>query len=215
MDERSLILRHGYAEAVAGSGGMPVIIPPANDNPEAVAGLIDGLLLSGGNDLLPSYYGEEVLHTACVKPVAKERSDFEFALLKAVLKLGKPILAICYGMQLLNVAFGGTLYQDIESQVMTTLDHRTGEHGIKIIQSGAVDMPTLECNYIVNSHHHQAVRRLGDELDAFAVSDDGIVEGIYKKGYTFVLGTQWHPERGLSDGISEGIFRAFINKCSK
>lgn len=192
-----------------------MIIPPTSDNVLSFADVISGLLLSGGKDLHPSYYREdECVSPGLIRPVPKERSDFEFALLDEVLKRDKPVLAICYGMQLLNVALGGSLYQDIGFQVPNALDHKKGDHAIKITRTDALDINDLKCSYTVNSHHHQAVKRLGD-VGVFAVSDDGIVEGIFRKGYTFVIGVQWHPERGLSDGISEDIFRAFINKCAK
>lgn len=215
MDETRLTLRHGYAEAVAGAGGIPVLIPPTFKNASVVADAISGLLLSGGNDLLPSYYGEAALSIpGLIKPAPKERSDFEFALLSEVLKRGSPVLAVCYGMQLLNVAFGGSLYQDIGLQIEKANLHKEVRHRIELVGGGELLFGPSAPYYEVNSFHHQAVKRVGDGLEVFALADDGIVEGIYKKGYTFLVGVQWHPERGLSDGISDRIFGTFVTKCS-
>ncbi|MBI5213505.1 MAG: gamma-glutamyl-gamma-aminobutyrate hydrolase family protein [Nitrospirae bacterium] len=213
-------LRQDYVFAVEKSGGLPLIIPPhppllkggrggLMDNIPQIADMIDGLLIPGGNDLLPEYYGEEIsapLET--LKFVKKERSDFELALLKEVIKRNKPILGICYGMQLINVALGGTLYQDIGAQIKGALDHKTGRHAVQISRS--LSFIPQSSAHTVNSTHHQAVKALADGLEAFALSDDGIVEGIYKKDYNFLIGVQWHPERIFCDKLSLGIFEAFI-----
>lgn len=205
-------LRGDYVSAVEKSGGLPLILPPAADNVSQIADMIDGLLLPGGNDLSPEYYGEEIfVPLETLKFVKKERSDFELALLKEVIKRNKPILGICYGMQLLNVAFGGTLYQDVGIQLKDALDHRNGQHIIQIAQPLAfIPHPSA---YTVNSSHHQAIKALAGGFEAFALSDDGIIEGIYKKDYFFCFGVQWHPERIFYDKLSVGIFEEFINKA--
>ncbi len=216
-------LRQDYVSAVEKSGGLPVIIPPhppllkggrggLMDNVLQIADLIDGLLLPGGNDLSPEYYGEKIsVPEECLKIVRKERSDFECALIKEVIKRHKPVLGICYGMQLLNVAFGGSLYQDVGIQLKDALDHKTGRHTIQIAQPLAfIPQPSA---YTVNSSHHQAIKALAEGFEAFALSDDGIIEGIYKKDYFFCFGVQWHPERIFYDKLSVGIFEEFIKRA--
>ena len=198
-------LRQEYVSAVEKTGGLPIIIPPttwgqvlnqdSRPDPAHIADLIDGLLLSGGGDIHPEFYGEDIsVPPECLNLAEKQRITFELALLRETIKREKPILAICLGMQLVNIAYGGSLYQDIGLQIDNALDHR-GQHGIKIVQQSAIS--NQHSAYTVNSTHHQAVKRLGDGLEVFAMSEDGIIEGFYKKEYPFLYGVQWHPERSL------------------
>lgn len=216
IDGDFLRLRKDYVSAVEKSGGLPLILPPVIDSVSQIADMIDGLLLPGGNDLSPEYYGEDIsVPEGCLKIVSRERSDFEFALLREVFKKQKPILGICYGMQLLNVAFGGSLYQDVGIQLKDALGHKSGQHTIQIAQPLAfIPQPSA---YTVNSSHHQAIKALAGGFEAFALSDDGIIEGIYKKDYNFLVGVQWHPERSSEfekyDKLSLGIFEAFIRRA--
>ncbi|MCL4536953.1 MAG: gamma-glutamyl-gamma-aminobutyrate hydrolase family protein [Nitrospirae bacterium] len=211
MDEQIFKLRQDYVSAVEKSGGLPLILAPTGDISQ-IADFIDGLLLPGGDDLPPEYYGEDIsVPLECLKIVRKERSDFEISLLKEVVKRQKPVLAICYGMQLANVAFGGSLYQDIEAQVEGDINHRSGGHDIKIVQPSVLDLQPS--TFSVNSSHHQAVKRLADGFEVFAVSGDGIIEGIYKRDYTLFIGVQWHPERIFYDKLSLGIFEGFIEQA--
>lgn len=177
-----------------------------------MAGLIDGLLLSGGGDIPPEYYGEDIsVPEDRLDFVQRQRVEFERLLLKEIIKRRKPVLAVCFGMQLVNVAFGGSLYQDIELQLGNALDHKK-DHEIEIIQPSAISPQLSACN--VNSSHHQAVKKLGDGLEAFAISGDNIIEGFHKKDYPFLLCVQWHPERIFYDRLSLGLFETFISKAS-
>lgn len=195
-----LRLRNDYSSAVIEAGGVPVLLPDRND-PFAVAELIAGLLIPGGRDMDPSYYGESP-HPS-VRVVLRERTDFEIALLKAIMEFRRPVFGICYGMQMINVALGGDLYQDIESQFPTGVDHGKGNHRI----TGKGD--PIKGEFMVSSSHHQAVKRLGDGLEVIAVSDDNIPEAIRLNGYPFLVGVQWHPERS-SDELSMNLFRKFV-----
>jgi putative glutamine amidotransferase len=194
------------------SGGLPVIIP-VGTNHLAIAEIIDGLLLTGGRDISPDYSSQKPeVPEECINAENRMRIDFEFALLQNILAMNKPVLAICYGMQLLNIAHGGTLIQDIQLLNTGAYDHRTGTHDISII-----DMPWKELagSYKINSFHHQAVLKPGDGLEVFARADDGIIEGIYKRAYNFCVGAQWHPERSIAEPLSRWLFDSFIQKAAE
>jgi len=220
-DNETFKLRQDYPSAVSTAGGLPLILTPVRDDDiSRIAGMIDGLLLSGGDDLLPEYLGEEIsVPFERLKFVKKERTDFELGLLMEILRRHKPVLAICYGMQLVNVALGGTIYQDIELQVSGAVNHKSGLHTVGIIDSFATALTLGSSGFTVNSSHHQAVRDLGDGLKPFAEAGDGIIEGFYKEDYPFLVGVQWHPERLLGhetggrdrgSELSRMILEAFI-----
>ncbi|MCX5717476.1 MAG: gamma-glutamyl-gamma-aminobutyrate hydrolase family protein [Nitrospirae bacterium] len=202
IEDNRFKLNRDYVEAVEKAGACPVLLAPAR-NASDIALRIDGILVSGGSDLHPSYYNEDVNYE--IKIVERDRSDFEFAIIHEIIKLKKPALGICYGMQLINVAFGGSLYQDIKQRVPAAIEHREGYHTIKVSDNKLIDRGGFK----VNSSHHQAVKVIGQRLNAIAFSADGIVEAVYSEGYPFLLGVQWHPER-LQDSLSEKIFRAFV-----
>ena len=202
IEGNRLKLNRDYAAAVENAGACPVLLAPSR-NVADIALRIDGILISGGSDLHPSYYTEDVNYE--IKIVERDRSGFEFAIIHEIIKLKKPVLGICYGMQLINVAFGGSLYQDIKQQVPAAIGHREGWHTIKIDDNKLIDRGEFK----VNSSHHQAVKVIGQRLNAIAFSADGIVEAVYSEDYPFLLGVQWHPER-MKDSLSEKIFRSFV-----
>ncbi len=194
-----------YVDAVRRSGGRPVLLPPGGDPAEAAATVadLDGLIVSGGGDVDPARYGA-AQHPETGAPNG-ERDGWELALLDAALAAGVPLLAICRGIQLLNVVRGGTLHQHLP-QVVGHEDHSGpacgfGRHLVRVGTAGALgrvltggdgdawlDAPT---------HHHQAVDRLGDGLVATAWAADGTVEGLEAVGSpVFAVGVQWHPEEG-------------------
>lgn len=220
-------LRPEYARAVEISGGLPVILP----TPELAAAsgyleIIDGLLIPGGDDIIPSFYGETERFP--LKKVPFERSRFEAELIKGAQRK-IPVLAICYGMQLVNVALGGALYQDLsEFEGQNTVDHKGGGH--EVFFTDAVGHPLLEricrgaagegnlssrAGLVVNTSHHQAVREpLAPGLRAFARSADGIVEGFFLEGHRFFVGLQWHPERQMESGFSRLLFSSFVREAN-
>lgn len=203
-----LRVKHHYPEAVIKASGIPVLISPVDD-PVSYVEKIDGLILSGGGDLEPSYYGETMITK--LKPVQRQRSDFEISLLKEIMKQHKPVLAICYGMQLINVALGGSLYQDIGLQFSSEIDHTKGSHQVVIEKNRFFK----EGKYRVNSTHHQAVKKLGTGLVGFAFSPDKLIEAFSMKEYPFLVGVQWHPERLMHESLSSGLFLSFVNATNK
>ena len=212
-----------YAKAIYRSGGMPLILAPpmgcADSNRVAHGILSDacGLLLTGGDDVDPRFYGESHAHPkiGAINPV---RDEFEIALSKAALKLDIPVLGICRGAQILNVAAGGGLIQDIASCVDGAHAHRVSApgwhptHRVMLARNSILFGIFGEETIWVNSFHHQAVGPVAPGFSVTGVADDGVREAIEKPGSRFVMGVQWHPE-GLAerDAQSLRIFTEFVN----
>jgi putative glutamine amidotransferase len=188
-----------YPEAIERAGGIPVIVPPLR--PDAVGPLldrVDGLCLPGGPDLQPTAYGEQP-HPE-LGPTEPGIDALELALVRAADELGLPILAICRGMQVMNVARGGSLHQHLPDAVAGQICHRQSErgsiptHGVKTaprsLLRATLGARTLE----VNSFHHQAIKELGRGLVATAWAPDGVIESVEEPGARLVLGVQWHAE---------------------
>lgn len=207
-------LRANYSDAVEQAGGIPVMLPYSMKGIEHYAELCDGLVIAGGNfDISPALYGEAKVHESVT--LNASRTEFEMEMLKAYFPRGKPILGVCGGEQLLNVYAGGTLIQDIPSQVPDPLNHtqdypkEVPSHQIKC----SADTKLLEIvqnEYImVNSTHHQAVGKVGNGMVASAYAADGIIEAIEHAEHVFCLGVQWHPEYMYTEH-DIAIFRAFV-----
>lgn len=184
-------------------GGLPFMIPSVSVktavfNPQDYARNLDALVLQGGNDISPSLYGEEASDKTW--RTDKARDEYELKLIQAFVNEGKPILGICRGMQLINIFFGGSLYQDLDSQLSRT--HHSSElyekysHPISLEKGGYLDSiyGSVRGECLVNSIHHQAISKLGKNLAVEALADDQTIEAIRWQGDTFILGVQWHPE---------------------
>ncbi len=210
-------LRQDYVRSVEAAGGLPIILAPGR--PEDASDLldrVDALILTGGGDVDPALYGQAP-HPKLGR-VIRERDDFELALCREVLRRDLPLLAICRGHQVLNVATGGTLIQDIPSEVTGGPDHDPrGErweraHDVRISNGTRLREILGRETISVNSFHHQAVAQLGKGLLVSArTSDERIVEGIEAPGHRLVLGVQWHPEAfwDRGDGF-QALFEALV-----
>jgi putative glutamine amidotransferase len=210
-----------YAQSIAGAGGLPVFLPPGL-TARTLRDLferLDGLLFTGGGDLDPSTYGMSV--AAHLMGVDPDRDRLELTLARWALEWGKPVLGICRGQQLLNVAAGGTLIPDIPSFRPNALLHADANrspaalaHPVTVDPDSylakAGTPPALE----VNSTHHQAVNRLASGWAVSAVAPDGIIEAIEAPGHPFALAVQWHPERLGGRPDAAGLFATFVQIAS-
>jgi putative glutamine amidotransferase len=209
-----------YAAAINAAGGVTVLLP-YTECEEVIASFVevcDGFCIAGGVDISPERYGED-RHPLCEEPQLY-RDALDLAFIERVLESGKPMLAICRGMQMLNVACGGTLFQDIPSECPSEIKHRQTEGELELSHYATPTPKTPlartvgEDSIRINSFHHQAVKRLGSGLAVMASADDGTVEAIYMPERKFVEGYQWHPERLYAiDENSRKIFRRFIESC--
>lgn len=214
-------LKAAYADAVLRAGGLPLVLPYSDDRQVIDCWLdrISGLVITGGAfDIAPEHYGESAREG--LGPVKATRTGFELALLRAALSRGLPVLGVCGGMQLLNVAFGGTLYQDIAREVPDARPHeqqhdRTQpQHPVEVRGDSVLGECVGKGQLMVNSTHHQAVHQVGEGLVATAHSPDGLVEAIEQPGQNFVVGVQWHPELMVDTVPPQlGIYRSLIGRA--
>jgi putative glutamine amidotransferase len=218
-----IYLPESYILAVADAGGAPLVIPLGL--PEAllneVLPRLDGLLFSGGGDVHPERYGSQ-MHPA-VSSVDKDRDRVELYVFHETLRQRKPFLGICRGFQVINVALGGTLYEDILDQHPDGLDHRhqPGKsrhylaHRVTVEPDSRLGAILGQKSVSVNSMHHQGVRQLASELAASAWAPDGIIEGFELPDQPFALAVQWHPECLQEHASMRALFRAFVAACQK
>ena len=228
---RRTFLNEPYIVAIQDAGGVPLLVTPAHGGPSlrALFELLDGLVLTGGEDVAPERYGEEV-----VRPnveVVPERDALEFTLLEWALAEDLPVLAICRGVQVLNVALGGTLYQDLAADRPAHPGHdqslgespraRTEPHHPVAVRSGSALADVLGLEEIeVNSLHHQGIKRLAPPLTPVAHAPDGLVEGVQPADAArraFLVGVQWHPEELARAGHapSRRLFERFVAAAAK
>ena len=210
-------LRENYCSAVAAAGGLAMLLPHEPEQAAAYLAHLDGIIVTGGAfDVDPALFGAASRHpTVATKD---RRTAFELGITRAALAADKPVLGICGGEQLLNVALGGTLIQHIPDEVPGALAHEQPNprtepgHSVRITPGTLLHRITGADELAVNSAHHQAVKALGQGCVTDATAPDGVIEGIEDPRRRFCLGVQWHPEYGLSDG-DRRLFAAFIAAC--
>ncbi len=216
------LLREDYVKSVAAAGGLPYVLAPvAEADVAALLSRLDGLVLTGGSDVDPVLYGAAP-HPK-LGPLFRERDDFELALCREAVRRDLPTLAICRGHQVLNIATGGTLIQDLPSEPSGgSVDHdpdterASRVHDVRILEGSRLRRLLGKESVAVNSFHHQAVRDLGTGLQATAWAPDGVVEGVEDPSKRFLVGVQWHPESFWRE--SEGfapLFRGLVQEASR
>ncbi|HEX9021445.1 MAG TPA: gamma-glutamyl-gamma-aminobutyrate hydrolase family protein [Nitrospirota bacterium] len=219
---RSLgILDQDYGRAVLQAGGIPVPILGIEASIPDLVRRLDGFLFSGGDDIHPRFYREKPLTDARMTVSPDARTEFEIKLFTAVAGAGKPVLAICGGAQLVNVALGGKLYQDIALQVPHPIKHgpeRPGEkvfHDVDILEGTLLSRITGAKQIRVRSSHHQSVKNPGRGLHLSAVAHDRVIEAFEPRTKQFLLAVQWHPEKTPHDPYTKKLFEAFVNASKK
>jgi putative glutamine amidotransferase len=207
-------IRENYCEAVHHAGGLPVLLPHEPEAAELYLDRIDGLIVTGGGfDVDPALFGAPNRHPTVT--TKDRRTAFELAATKRALARDMPVLGICGGQQLLNVALGGTLIQHIPDEVPHALPHRQPNprneagHEVRIVPGTLLHRLAETERLEVNSAHHQAVKDAAPGLIVDAIAPDGVVEGIEDPGRRFCLGIQWHPEFEINEA-DRRIFRAFV-----
>jgi putative glutamine amidotransferase len=221
--EPTYFVRARYVRAIEELGGVPLILPLVADTASRRRLLegLDGVLLTGsGPDLPPRLYGERQRYKFPL--VSERRVSFELDMVRHARKQNLPLLAICGGMQTMNVACGGSLFQDIPSQVPDALPHRQTakaihvSHAVKVTPGSLLRRIVAKAVFKVNSSHHQSVKTVAPSLIASAVAPDGIVEAIESPAHRFFLGIQWHPEF-LFDrhALHQRLFTAFLQAASR
>ena len=209
-----------YADAILRKGGAPFLLP-ITENPqvwEQYLQLCDGFLFTGGADISPCFYGEAPSPKLAFTSLQLDRFQIPFC--QKAIQTGKPILAICRGHQVLNVACGGSLYQDVTDYSPNVFQHaQTAEladgcHTVWLEPGSALEQIFGASSLWTNSYHHQSVKALGQGLKITARTEDGIVEGIELEGHPFGIGIQWHPEKVYPfDDSAAPIFEAFVQAC--
>jgi putative glutamine amidotransferase len=211
-----------YVTSVINAGGLPVLIPLGLSHADLDALLqhLDGILFTGGSDIDPKQYGNQP-HPK-VEGADSERDQIEIHLVREAIKLDKPFLGICRGLQVINVALGGSLFEHLPDQLPGDVRHDNHHmardflaHSVNVESGSRLSRITSGDQLQVNSLHHQGIRRLADGLLATAYAADGLIEAVEYPGHSFGLAVQWHPEELQENQVMRQIFQAFVCSCQE
>ncbi len=223
-DDPLFSMKRRYVEAVSEAGAAPLILPalvPARRNDSYLA-IVDGLLVTGGYfDIDPRLYGEEPLFR--IDEIKPDRTDSEIYLIKKAVDRGIPIFGICGGLQAINIAFKGSLYQDLNTQMDNCLQHEQkplpaseSSHPVDLVRGSVLAKAVKSTSLDVNSTHHQAIKDIGKGLTVCAVAPDGVIEAVEGvDSGRFILGVQWHPEQLNDNSASGAMFKMFVRRCRR
>jgi putative glutamine amidotransferase len=222
IDKKMVRVNNTYIEAVKQSGGIPLILPILDkvEDLDEILKILDGIILTGGEDISSLSFGEEPIKE--VDTICLARDKIEKELFHSAYEKNIPILGICRGLQIINISLGGTLYQDINTQLPNSLGHlcthnvHQGYHTIKLKEDSKLYNIFKTEELIVNSQHHQSIKDLGRDLKITSTTKDGIVESIESTNDKFVLGVQFHPEAMIhEDNDFIFLFNYFMEICKK
>lgn len=207
-----------YLDAIVRAGGTPLLVPVHARELEGVVDALDGIILAGGDDIAPEVYGDEP--RACGELLDPRRQRNELALARLARERDLPLLGICLGCQVVNVAAGGTLVQDIPSEVEGALEHRGGpgkrQRHVVAVRDGSRLASILGTRSVdVNSGHHQSILEEGEGLEVVARTPDGVIEAIEDPRHAFYVGVQWHPEEMIGEESARLLFAALVDAASR
>jgi len=202
-----------YVDAVRNAGGFPILLPPGEKGAVIILELVDGLIFAGGGDIEPGIYGGNSHST--IAGVDPERDEFELALAEKVLQNSTPTLGICRGSQLLNVATGGKLIEDVPDEIGDSIPHRVdvgeaSEHPVQIEQGSRLAEITGSNEVNVKSQHHQGIRTVPEVWRISAQAPDGVIEALQHKTHPWMHAVLWHPEMSPEDPHHQRLFEAFV-----
>ena len=207
-------LRENYCSSISNFGGIPFPIVYDNKAINSILDMLDGLVITGGAfDVHPKYYSEKIKYTNLNTKVA--RTLFEINICKLALKKNIPLLGICGGQQLINIVYGGSLYQDIKKDLGSSIEHEQKNprnqvsHSVNLNENSILYQIIKKKTIKVNSAHHQSIKKPGEGLTVNAIASDGIIEGIEDQSKNFCIGVQWHPEFLIKNSDNK-IFNSFI-----
>ena len=217
-DEDRFLLPAAYVEAVVRAGGVPMVIPPCNADPEYLLGVVDGYVFSGGGDMDPAIYGG-VKHDQ-VASVDRERDTYELALARCVINSKQPLLAICRGMQVVNVALGGSLHEHLPDHYGNSVVHRGDDgqkvaHSVKVKPDSTLASLLKETEFTCPSYHHQCINEIAPGFEVVASATDGVVEAIESDQHPQIIAMQWHPEfTAKTAPVHQRPFDALVDMAS-
>jgi len=220
---KRVLINKAYSDAIENSGGLLLMLASGagEEDLDALLQHVDGVLIPGGADVNPALYGE--VKKEYSQTPDDDRDALELALIGKAMEKRLPILAICRGFQILNIKFGGSLYQDIEKEMKNSIKHDYHNdgprsllaHRMSLTKDSLISKIIGELDLKVNSLHHQGIKDLGKGLVAVGVAPDGLIEAIESPGYPYLIGMQWHPEELTDDPVWKRFFDDFIEVCSK